>query len=118
MLAIYVFGAGQLPRRSFAGAAVPSYSIQEHNGPMRSQEFAAEKVKAVSDYIGTKLASGTFWECGSDLENDIDLYLPTSGNGSEYSDVYVQLAEIVLLDGKLDADSQERIDAILRSRSL
>ncbi len=85
---------------------------------MRSQEFAAEKVKAVNDYIGTKLASGTFWECGSDLENDIDLYLPTSGNGSEYSDVYVQLAEIVLLDGKLDADSQERIDAILRSRSL
>jgi hypothetical protein len=50
---------------------------------MPKQEIAAAKVKAAHEYIDARLSKGTFWECGTDLESDIDLYLPSSGNGNE-----------------------------------
>jgi len=85
---------------------------------MHDQDVAAQKVKAVYDHIQSRLPEGSFWECGTDLENGIELYLPNADQYGNYGDIYVPLSDITLLDGKLDFDSRQRIDAILRERSL
>ncbi len=85
---------------------------------MQDQDVAAMKVKAVYDYIQSRLPEGSFWECGTDLENDIDLYLPNADESGNCGDVYISLTDITLLDGRLDANSQERIERILQDRSL
>lgn len=85
---------------------------------MEEQNVAAMKVKAVYDYLQSRLGESSFWECGTDLENDIDLYLPNADAEGNHGDVYIPLSEITLIDGRLDPASEERVESVLRDRSL
>lgn len=84
---------------------------------MRNEDIAGMKLKAVYEYLQNRLP-GHFWECGSDLENDIDLYLPNADADGNHGDVYIPLSEIELQAGRLDPASEERIERVLRDRFL
>lgn len=109
----------QKPVDGFAGSQ--RVEFLSNGGPevdLEAQDIAAMKVKAVYDYLQTRLGERILWECGTDLENDIDLYLPNADDEGNHGDVYIPLSEITLADGKLDPTSEERIERILVDRSL
>lgn len=113
MLTIRLFSANE---NSSELVDIRTKKTQAEN--MQDQDVAAMKVKAVYGYIQSRLPENSFWQCGTDLENDIDLYLPNADESGKYGDVYVPLTDITLVDGKLDASSQEMIERILQDRSL
>lgn len=85
---------------------------------MTDTDLAAAKTKAVCSYLEKRLGKGGFWECGTDLDKDIDLYLPNADSEGNYGSVYIPLTEITLHNGELDFNSEKKIETILKDRSL
>jgi len=69
----------------------------EMNGSIEAQNLAVAKLNAVYNFLEKRLGTKCFWECGSDLENTIDLYLPDrTTEDSDCSDVLILLADLNL----------------------
>ena len=86
---------------------------------IEAQNLAAAKLKAVYRFLERRLGTNCFWECGSDLEDTIDLYLPDhDSEDGNCSDVFIPLTDLQLCNGVLDPASQAVTEAVLAKRLL
>jgi len=85
---------------------------------IQAQEFAAQKLSAVTDYLEKRLGDRVYWECSSDLDEAIYLYLPDGSRDGEMEDLTIRLSEIGIDAGNLDAASEARLDSIMTRRLL